>query len=154
MWDIWKYLLLLFNEIILVFLNILVDSELIYNLSSLDNYNIIYLFKSDWSNMELIQVLHHHVILFLLLIGFIYFGIYFLSVVYPIQIFPSVVLAPEKPPSELGNIMSLCSSLTENWSRCFCFFTRVTLILTNTESLTLVECITWGWFQSRHVIHW
>ena len=125
----------------------LFDAEIIYNLSSLDNCDILYLLRYDWSNMALIKVLHPHVILFMLLIGFIYFGMYFLSDVSPIQILPSIVLAPKKPPSEIDNIMSLCSSLPDIWSRCFYFFTRVPLNLTNTESFTLGECITWGWLS-------
>ena len=63
--------------------------------------------------MELMQVSHPHVIVFLLLISFVYFGIYFLSDVSAIQIFPSPVIAQNKSPSELGNIMSLCSSRIE-----------------------------------------
>ena len=67
---------------------------------------------------------------------------HFLSEVSPVFFFPSTVLAPEKPPSELDNIMSFCSSLTKILSKCFCLFTRVPLILTNTESFTLGQCIT------------
>ena len=59
--------------------------------------------------MPLMKFLHPPVILFLLLFGFIYSGMYFLSDVSPIQIFPSTVLAPEKPPSELGNIFEVDS---------------------------------------------
>ena len=116
---------------------ILVDAELIYNLSSLDNCDIIHLLRYDLSKMALMQVSHSHVVLFLLFIGFTYSGMYFLSDVSPIQIFPSTVLAPEKTPSELGNIMPLCSSLTDIWGICFCFFTRVPLILTKIDYLTL-----------------
>ena len=67
---------------------IIVDEELIYNLSSLSDCDILNLLRSDWSYMSLIQVLHSHVILFLLLIGLIYFGMYFLSDVSPIHNFP------------------------------------------------------------------
>ena len=63
--------------------------------------------------LAFIQVSHPHVIYFLLLIGYIFFGMYFLSGVSPIQIFPSTILVPEKSPSELGNIISLCRSITE-----------------------------------------
>ena len=52
---------------------ILVDAELIYNLSSLDNCDILHLLRSDLSNMALMQVLYPHVILLLLLIGFKFF---------------------------------------------------------------------------------
>ena len=45
--------------------------------------------------MALIQVLHPHVILFLLLVGFIFFGVYLLSDVSPTHNFPSNVLAPK-----------------------------------------------------------
>ena len=91
----------------------LVDAELIYNLSILVHCDNIHLLGSDQSNMALMQVSHPHVILFLFLVGFIYFGMYFLSEVSPIKIFPSIVIAQEKPTSEFGNIMSLCSSFAE-----------------------------------------
>ena len=51
---------------------ILVDAELIYNLSSLANCDNLHLLIYDWSNMALIHVFHPHVILFLLLVGFIF----------------------------------------------------------------------------------
>ena len=76
----------------------LVDAELIYNLSSLDNCDIIHLLIYDWSNISLIQVLHPHVILFMMLIGYIYFGMLFLSDVSPIQTFTSTVIAQKQPP--------------------------------------------------------
>ena len=63
--------------------------------------------------MAHIQVSNPHVILSMLIIGFIYFGMYFLSDVSPIQNLPSTVLEPKQPPSELGNIISLCNSRTE-----------------------------------------
>ena len=95
------------------------DAELIYNISGLSNCDILHLLRSDWSNMELIQVLHPYVILFLLLIGFIYFGVYFLCDVSPIHTFSSTFLAPIKPHSDIGDIILLCSSLTKVWSRFF-----------------------------------
>ena len=125
----------------------LVDAESIYKLPSLDNCDILHLLISDWSSITLMQVSHPHAILFLSLIGFIVFVMYFLSDIYLTQIFPSIVLAPVKISSELGNIVSLCSSLTDIWSRCCCFFTILTFILTNTESSPVGECITWGWFS-------
>ena len=96
-----------------------VNAEIMYNLSSLDNCDILQLLISDWSNMVLMQVLYPHVILYFLLVGFIYFGMYFLSGVSNLQNFPSTVRAPEKPPSELNNTISLCSSHTDIWSRFF-----------------------------------
>ena len=56
--------------------------------------------------MALIQVLNPHVKLFLLLIGYIYIGMYFIRDVSTIHTLPSAVLAPKKPPWEIGNIMS------------------------------------------------
>ena len=120
----------------------LVDAELIYNLSSLYICDILHLLRSYWSNMALMQVSHPHVILFLFLIGFIYFCIYFLNDVSSLQIFSSTIRASEKPPSELGNIVSLCSSLTYIWSRCFCLFTRVPIILKTLSLLYWVLCYT------------
>ena len=116
---IWKYFFLYSMKSFLDLSKSLFDAELIYNLSSLDHCDILHLLRSDWSNMARMQVSHPHVILFLLIVGFIYFGMYLLSDVSPIHIFPSTVLTPEKPPSELGNIMSLCSSFIEIWSRFF-----------------------------------
>ena len=84
-----------------------VDTELIYNSLSLSNCDILYLLISGWINMALIKFLHPHVILFMLLIGLIYFGMYFLSDVSPIHTVPSTVLAQKKTPSEIGNIISL-----------------------------------------------
>ena len=91
------------------------DVELIYNLSGLANFDIPHLFRYDWSNMALIQVNHKHIILFMLLIGLIYFGMYFLSDVPPIHNFPSTVLEPTKPPSDIVNIITLCSYHTYIW---------------------------------------
>ena len=48
----------------------LVDAELIYILSSLANFDNLHLFRSDWSNMALIDVSHTHVILFLWIDGY------------------------------------------------------------------------------------
>ena len=50
----------------------LVDVELIYNLSSMANCDILHLLISYLSNMALIKVFHPRVILFMLLVGFIY----------------------------------------------------------------------------------
>ena len=102
-----------------------VDAELIYNLSILSTCDILHLLRSGWSSMALIQVSHPHIILFLLIIGLIDFGMYFLSDAYPIYTFPSTILALKKAPSEIGNIVSLCRSCTYIWSRWFCFFTTV-----------------------------
>ena len=125
----------------------LVDKEIIYNLSSLENYDYLHLLISDWIKIALIHVSHPHVILFILLVGFIYFGMHVLSGVFQIHTFPPRVLAPKKPYVEIGNIISLCSSSTDIWSRYFCFFKRLPLIFTNNESGTLGYCITWGWFS-------
>ena len=108
--------------------------------------DILHLLRSDWSDMALIQVKHPCVILFLCLISLIYLSIYFLSDASPIHTFPSTVPASKNYP-KIGNIISLCSSCTGIWSRCFCLFTRVPLILTNNESFKLGRCITWGWFS-------
>ena len=43
--------------------------------------------------MALINVLHPHVVLFLLLVSFIFFGMYFLRGIYTIFTLPSTVLA-------------------------------------------------------------
>ena len=51
--------------------------------------------------MAIIQVSYPHLILFMLLIGFIYFGVYFLSEVSPIHKFPSTVIVPKKLPQKL-----------------------------------------------------
>ena len=118
-----------------------------YNWSNLENCDILHLLVSDWNNMALLHVSHPHVILFMLLIGFIYFGMYFLSEWSKIHTFQSTVLAPKKTPSEIGNIISLCSSRTNIWGRYFCFFTRIASISTKNEYFTLGECITWGWFS-------
>ena len=72
--------------------NILVDAELIYYLSSLDKCGILHLLIFDWSNTSLIHVTHPHVILFLLLINFVYFGMYLLSDLSPIQFFYKLFL--------------------------------------------------------------
>ena len=74
----------------------LVDAEFIYNLSGLDNCDIIHLFRSDWLNMALIQVVYPHVLLFLLFVGLIYFSMYFLSYVSPVHTFPSTVILIKK----------------------------------------------------------
>ena len=126
---------------------ILDDAELIYNLLSLDNFDNLHLCIPNWSNMELIKVFHPHLFLFLFLIGFICFGMYFLGDVSPIHTFLSTIIAPKQSPSEIGNIISLCSSRSNIWSRFLCLFTRVPLIFTNNESFTLGECIIWGWFS-------
>ena len=73
----------------------LVDDELMYNLSSLDNCDKLYLLISDGINMALIHSSYTNVILFLLLTGFMYVGMYLLSDVYPIHTFSSTVLAPK-----------------------------------------------------------
>ena len=130
---------------------ILVDAYLLYNLSCLANCDNFYSLKSEWSNMELIHVLHLHVTLFLLLIGYIYFSMYFLRDVSPMYTFPSTVLAPK---TSLGflNIISLCGSCNDIWSRLFCFFKRVMLILTDNASDTLGVVHTIGYFFI-HVRH-
>ena len=80
---------------ILYLCEIIVGSELIYNLSSLANCYNLHLLISDSSNMSLIHVSHARLILFLLIVVFIFFGVYFLSNVSPIRIFPSTVIAPK-----------------------------------------------------------
>ena len=74
------------------------DAELIYNLSDFSTCDILYLLRSDWINLEIIQFLHPPVILFLLLIGLIYFGMYFISEVSLINTFTSTVIAQIKHP--------------------------------------------------------
>ena len=54
-----------------------------------------------------------------------------------------------KLPWEIGNIISLCSSSTDIWSICFCFFTRVILVLTNNKSYTFGYYIRWGFFSNQ-----
>ena len=85
----------------------LVDAELIYNLSILANCDNIYLFISDWSNTAIIHILNPHLILFLLIIGYIFFGVYFLIYVSPINTLPSKFLAQKKYLELIGNIISL-----------------------------------------------
>ena len=94
----------------------IVNAGLIYNLSSFTNCDILHLLRSDWSNMALMQVSHTHVILFLFLIGFIYFGMYFIIDVSPIQIFHQFFLHQKTHLLELSNIMALCRSCTDIWS--------------------------------------
>ena len=125
----------------------LVDVEYICNLSILNNCDNLHLLIFDWNKIALIYFLHPHVILFLLLIGYTYFGMYFLSDVTPIHNFPSTVIAPKKPPWEIVNIISLCSSRTDIWSICFCLSTKITLTLTNNKSETSGKYITQGWFS-------
>ena len=48
----------------------LVDAELIYNLSSLDHFDILHLLRSDLINMALMQVSHPRVIFFCCYTGF------------------------------------------------------------------------------------
>ena len=68
--------------------------------------------------MALVNVLHPHVILFLLLIGFIYFGMYFLSDISPIHTFSSTVLAPTKFPGKLViSTLFLCTAMDERHLR-------------------------------------
>ena len=80
------------------------------------------LFKSYWSKVELIQVSHTHIILFLFLIGFICFGMYFISEVSPKKTLQSSFLAPWNPTWETGKRRSLYRSLNNIWRRLFCFF--------------------------------
>ena len=65
-----------------------VDAELIYNLSSFSTFDILHLLRYDWSNMACIQFSHPNIILFLLIVGLIYFGMYLLSGVYTIHTLP------------------------------------------------------------------
>ena len=113
-------------------------------MTNCDHLNLL---KSGLINMALIHVSLPHVILFLLLFDFIYFGVSFLRDVSTIHTFPSTVLSPKQPPWGIVNIISLCRSSTEIWSIWFCFFTRVTLVLTNNEFETLGGCITWVFFS-------
>ena len=50
----------------------LVDTKFIYNLSSSDNCDKLHLFGYYLSNMEVIDVLPPHLILFLFLVGFMF----------------------------------------------------------------------------------
>ena len=59
----WNISLLHWMKLFLDLCKSQVYAELIYNLSSLANFDIIHLLRSDWSNMALIQVLHPLVIL-------------------------------------------------------------------------------------------
>ena len=131
----------------------LVDAELINKISSLVNYGILHSLRSDCIDRELMKVLHTHVILFLFLIGFLYFIMYFLSDVSPIQIFPSIFLAPEKPTSELCHIMSLCISLTDIWGRCFFSLPDYHYFLQTPSILHFRNLLHESNFKSRHVIH-
>ena len=154
MWIIWKNLFLYSMKEWLDLCKSLFDVELIYSSSILDNCDNLHLLRSYWSNMAHIHVFHINVILFLLLISYIYFGMYFLSNVSTIYTFPSAVFAQKNPPCAIGNIISLWSFCTDIWSRCSCFYTKIPSILTNNESDTSEECITWGLFLSRHIIYW
>ena len=89
------------NESIVDICKCLVDAEFIDNPSSLANCDNIHLLRSDLIHMSLIHVLHPRVILFMLPIGFIYFGIYFLSDVSPIHTLPSTVLVQKNLPGKL-----------------------------------------------------
>ena len=60
----------------------LFDAEFIYNLSSLANFNNLYLLRYYWSNLSIIHVLSPHVMLFLLLIVFIFFRVLFKRSIY------------------------------------------------------------------------
>ena len=93
-----------------------------------------------------IHVFHLHVILFLFIVGFIYFWMYCLSDISPIHTFLSAVLVPKQNIWEIGNIILLCKSCTQIWSICLYFFTRVPSVLTNNESDIFGGCITIGWF--------
>ena len=97
--------------------------------------------------MSLIKVSHPYVILFLLLIGYIYIGIYFLTVVYQIHTLPSSFLEPWNPPRETGNIISLCRSRTDIWSSCFCFFKILPLNLINIKTDIFVNWTSRGCFS-------
>ena len=63
--------------------------------------------------MALIHGYHPQITLYLFLIGFEYFGMYFLGDVSPIHTFPSTVLVPKQTPWETGDIISLCRSHNE-----------------------------------------
>ena len=112
------------------------------------------LFRSDWSNMALIHVLHQHVILFMLIISFIYISMYLLKGVSPINTFPSTFIAPKKSTWGVGNIRSLCSSHTYIWSIFFYLFIRVPFVLKNDESDTFGYFIKWGclFIQSNNLL--
>ena len=133
---------------ILYFCRSLVDVALLYNLSSLSNYDNLHLLRYYWSNMALIHVSHPHVIFFLLLVCIIYVGIYYLSDVAPIHILHQQFLT-QTNPWEIVTIISLCSSHNDIWGRCLCFFTRLPSILTNNDSDILGGCITRGLFSIK-----
>ena len=123
-------------------------------MSSLFNSDNLYLLISDLSNISLIHVLHPHLLLFLLIVGFIFFGMYFLSDVYTIHTFPLTVIAPKNLPGKL--VISY-------------HFEALVLIFEVDASVSLQEyhsfwqiiiILYWGDvvhegdFISRHVIHW
>ena len=123
----------------------LVDAALIYNLSSFANCVNIHSFKSDRSNMKLIQVSYQHVIFF-----------FFLLVLYVLactfwEIYLQYILCHphfvHTKTWETGNIISLCRSCTDIWIRWLCLFNRVPLTLKNVEPEKLWDCITWGCFS-------
>ena len=66
------------------------------------NCDNLHLLIYDWSNMALIHVLHPHVVLFLLLVSFIFFGMYFLRGIYTIYTLPYTVLATKILPRKLS----------------------------------------------------
>ena len=104
----WKTLLDLYK--------ILVDAELLYNLSSLANCDNLHLLRSDLSNMVLIHVLHPHVIYFFACWFYIFWNVllkWCISNTY----FPINCSCANKTPSEIGNIISMCSSHIEIWGR-------------------------------------
>ena len=136
MWIIWIYLILVFNKIILWSLQKSIWWKIIYNLSSLAHCKNLYLLRSDWSNMALTQVLHPYLILFLLIIGYIYFGMCFISGVSPIHTFPSTVIVPKNLLQKLV-IFYQCVSLVLIFEVDAFFFTVVPLIFTNNKYLKL-----------------
>ena len=70
--------LLYLSSSFLYLCRILFNAKLIYNISNLNNCVNHHLFKANWISIALIQVSHPYVILFMLIIGFMCFGAYFL----------------------------------------------------------------------------
>ena len=146
-WIIWKYLIILFNKIDLN------DIELLCNLSSLFNFDNIYLLRSEWINMAFIYVWHpYQYSLCWSLVIYIYLAC--TSYVSPIETFTSILIAPNKLPWCVGNIRPFCSSPTDIWSRWFCFFTIVPLIWWIISLLHLDIVLHDGVYISSHVFHW
>ena len=141
-----NYFILVLNVIFPIFCKSLVNTALIYNLTSFSNY-----VNRHFCNMELIQVSHSHEILFVFLVSFICSGVYFIRNVSIIHTLSSLFLAPYYKRWETGNIISFWRSRNDIWSRWFWLSTILPLTLTNIESDIFGDWISWGYFpiQSR-----